>query len=129
MAQLRGKVVLVDFWTFGCVNCLNTLPHLKRWHAKFRDQGLVVVGIHTPEFAFERESGNVQAAIKRLGIEFAVAQDNRYRTWTNWRNQYWPAFYLVDHEGRIVYRHVGEGRYDEMEQRIRQAVAAAQRPS
>ena len=129
LAQLRGKVVLVDFWTFACVNCLNTMPHVKSWHAKFRDQGLVVVGIHTPEFAFERESSNVQAAIKRLGIEFAVAQDNRYRTWTNWRNQYWPAFYLVDHEGRIVYRHVGEGRYDEMEQQIRKALAAAQRPS
>lgn len=129
MAQLRGQVVLVDFWTFGCVNCLNTLPHVKRWHAMFKDQGLAVVGIHTPEFAFERDTANLQAAIKRLGIEFALGQDNRWRTWTNWRNQYWPAFYLVDHEGRIVYRHVGEGRYDEMEQQIRKALAAARRPA
>lgn len=122
MEQLRGKVVLIDFWTFDCVNCLNTLPHVKRWAAQYRDQGLVVVGVHTPEFAFERDAGNVQAAIRRLGVDYPVAQDNRYQTWSAWRNRYWPALYLVDREGRVVFSHVGEGDYEAIEQRIRAAL-------
>jgi cytochrome c biogenesis protein CcdA/thiol-disulfide isomerase/thioredoxin len=122
MSQLRGKVVLIDFWTYDCINCLNTLPHIKRWHDKYKDQGLVVVGVHTPEFAFERETPNLQAAIRRLGVTWPVAQDNRFRTWTAWRNQYWPAVYLVDREGRVVFRHAGEGDYDKIEQQIRQAL-------
>lgn len=122
MSQLRGKVVLIDFWTYDCVNCLNTLPHVKRWHEKYKDQGLVVIGVHTPEFAFERETPKLQAAIRRLGVAYPVAQDNRFRTWSAWRNQYWPALYLVDREGRVVFHHAGEGDYDRIEQEIRQAL-------
>jgi cytochrome c biogenesis protein CcdA/thiol-disulfide isomerase/thioredoxin len=109
MHGLRGKVVLVDFWTYACVNCVRTLPHLVRWHARYAAQGLVVVGVHTPEFSFEREVANVQAAVRRHRIAYPVAQDNAYRTWTAWRTQYWPTLYLVDREGRVVFRHVGEG--------------------
>jgi len=125
MSQLRGKVVLIDFWTYDCVNCLNTLPHVKRWHEKYKDQGLVVVGVHTPEFPFERETANLQAAIRRLGVPYPVAQDNGFRTWSAWRNQYWPAVYLVDREGRVVFHHSGEGDYDKIEQQIRQALDAS----
>jgi len=124
MAGLRGKVVLVDFWTYACVNCVNTLPHLQRWHDRYRDQGLVVVGVHTPEFAFERDAGNVQAAIRRHGIGYPVAQDNRYQTWAAWGVRYWPSLYLVDREGRIVFRHVGEGDYAHIEREIQKALAA-----
>ena len=123
MSELRGKVVLIDFWTYDCINCLNTLPHVKRWHEKYQDQGLVVIGVHTPEFPFERETSNLQAAIRRLGVPYPVAQDNGFRTWSAWRNQYWPAVYLVDREGRVVFRHSGEGDYDKIEQQIRQALA------
>ena len=125
MAQLRGKVVLIDFWTYGCSNCVNTLPHLKRWNALYKDQGLVVVGVHTPEFAFERETDNLRKAIARWGIEYPVAQDNGFRTWTAWRNEYWPAVYLVDREGKVVFRHVGEGDYARIELQIQQALRNA----
>lgn len=125
MAQLRGQVVLVDFWTYSCVNCLNTLPHIKQWHARYRDQGLVVVGVHTPEFAFERDAANVRKAIERLGVEYPVAQDNRYRTWSAWGTRAWPSLYLVDREGRIVFRHVGEGDYERIEREIRRALQGA----
>jgi cytochrome c biogenesis protein CcdA/thiol-disulfide isomerase/thioredoxin len=91
LAQLRGKVVLIDFWTYSCINCLRTLPHLKAWYAAYHDKGLVIIGVHTPEFAFEHETSNVRAAVKRLGIEYPVMQDNRYKTWDNYANQYWPA--------------------------------------
>ena len=90
ISDLRGKVVLVDFWTYGCVNCVNTLPHVTELYAKYRDRGLVVVGVHTPEFPFERSAANVQAALKRHGIAYPVAQDNDSRTWDAYRNQYWP---------------------------------------
>ena len=125
MAQLRGKVVLIDFWTYGCSNCVNTLPHVKRWNALYKDQGLVVVGVHTPEFAFERETDNLRKAIARWGIEYPVAQDNGFRTWTAWRNEYWPAVYLVDREGKVVFRHVGEGDYARIELQIQQALRNA----
>ena len=118
MAGLRGKVVLVDFWTYGCVNCVNTLPHVTALYAKYRDRGLVVVGVHTPEFPFERSAANVQAALKRHGITYPVAQDNESKTWDAYRNQYWPAQYIVDQSGRIVLQHDGEGRYDEIDRTI-----------
>jgi cytochrome c biogenesis protein CcdA/thiol-disulfide isomerase/thioredoxin len=118
--QLRGKVVLIDFWTYSCINCLRTLPHLKAWDAAYRSKGLVIVGVHTPEFAFEHVTSNVRGAVKRLGIHYAVMQDNRYRTWDDYANQYWPAEYLVDRQGRIRYTDVGEGHYDKTEAAIRQ---------
>jgi thiol-disulfide isomerase/thioredoxin len=118
IASLRGKVVLVDFWTYGCVNCVNTLPHVTELYAKYKDRGLVVVGIHTPEFPFERSAANVQAALKRHGITYPVAQDNDSQTWDAYRNQYWPAQYIVDQNGRIVFHHDGEGRYDEIDRTI-----------
>ncbi len=118
IADLRGKVVLVDFWTYGCVNCVNTLPHVTELYAKYRDKGLVVVGVHTPEFPCERSPANVQAALKRHGITYPVAQDNDSRTWDAYRNQYWPAQYIIDQSGRIVFQHAGEGRYDEIDRTV-----------
>jgi thiol-disulfide isomerase/thioredoxin len=118
MAELRGKVVLVDFWTYGCVNCVNTLPHVTALYEKYKDRGLVVVGIHTPEFPFERSASNVQAALKRHGITYPVAQDNDSRTWNAYRNQYWPAQYIVDQNGKIVFQHAGEGQYEEIERTV-----------
>lgn len=117
--SLKGKVVLVDFWTYTCINCIRTLPHVKRWHETYKDKGLVVVGVHTPEYGFERSTANVQNAIKRFGIGYAVAQDNRYATWDAYRNQYWPAVYLISKQGRIVYHHFGEGSYAETEAAIK----------
>ncbi|SAK92562.1 redoxin domain-containing protein [Caballeronia calidae] len=119
LEQLRGKVVLVDFWTFDCINCAHTLPHVKDWYARYRDKGLVVVGVHTPEYAFERDIGNLKKAVAKYGIEYPVAQDNRYATWNAYNNQYWPAFYLIDQNGKIVYSHFGEGRYAQTEEAIR----------
>jgi cytochrome c biogenesis protein CcdA/thiol-disulfide isomerase/thioredoxin len=119
MAGLRGKVVLVDFWTYSCINCLRTLPHLRAWYAAYHEDGLVIVGVHTPEFAFEHVSSNVVSAIKRLGILYPVVQDNRYRTWNAYANQYWPADYLVDRTGEVRNVHFGEGSYDETETAIR----------
>lgn len=128
LKELRGKVVLVDFWTYTCINCLNHLPYVKDWHAKYKDQGLVVVGVHTPEFAFEKSNQNVKDAIARLKIEHAVAQDNSYATWKSFRNQYWPAVYLLDKQGKVVYSHFGEGRYRETEKKI-QALLAEPAPT
>lgn len=123
LAGLRGQVVLVDFWTYSCINCLRTLPHVNRWAETYRAQGLVVVGVHTPEFAFERSTRNLQTAMQRFGVKHPVAQDNRYATWKAWRNQYWPASYLVDARGRIQYKHFGEGEYDRTEAAIRALLA------
>lgn len=123
LEDLRGKVVLVDFWTYTCINCLNHLPYVKDWNAKYKDKGLVVVGVHTPEFAYEKSTKNVQEAIKRLQIEHAVAQDNSYATWKAFNNQYWPAVYLIDKQGRIVYSHFGEGSYGETEKKIQSLLA------
>jgi thiol-disulfide isomerase/thioredoxin len=123
MQQLRGKVVLVDFWTYTCINCINTLPHVKGWHEKYKDQGLVVIGVHTPEFPFERSTSNVETAIKRFDIRFPVAQDNRYATWRAYNNQYWPGFYLVDKKGQVVYTHFGEGQYAQTDAAIRALLA------
>ena len=119
LKQLRGKVVLVEFWTFDCINCAHTVPHVKDWYAKYRDKGLVVVGVHTPEYTFERDTGNLKKAIARYGIEYPVAQDNQYATWNAYGNQYWPALYLIDQNGKLVYSHFGEGRYAQTEDAIR----------
>ncbi|QGZ38970.1 glutathione peroxidase-family protein [Pseudoduganella flava] len=123
MQQLRGKVVLVDFWTYTCINCINTLPYVRSWHQKYKDQGLVVVGVHTPEFPFERSADNVKKAIKRFDIGYPVAQDNRYATWNAYSNRFWPAFYLIDKKGQVVYSHFGEGDYAETENTIRALLA------
>ncbi|MDW3681087.1 thioredoxin family protein [Cupriavidus sp. CV2] len=123
MKALRGKVVLVDFWTYSCINCIHTLPYVKQWHEKYKDQGLVVVGMHTPEYPLEKSTANVQSALKRFDIRYPVAQDNSYATWSAFHNQYWPATYLIDAEGRIVYQHFGEGRYAETEAAIRKLLA------
>ncbi len=117
--QLRGKVVLIDFWTYSCINCLRTLPHLKAWYAAYHSKGLVIIGVHTPEFAFEHVTSNVNAAVKRLGISYPVVQDNRYKTWDNYANQYWPAEYLIDRSGHVRHTHFGEGEYGQTEQLIR----------
>jgi len=116
-------VVLVDFWTYACVNCIRTLPHVNRWAETYRQAGLVVVGVHTPEFAFERSTENLETAMRRHGVKHAVAQDNRYATWKAWRNQYWPAHYLVDARGRIQYKHFGEGAYDRTDATIQHLLA------
>ncbi len=121
--QLRGKVILVDFWTYDCINCINTLSHVVQWHDKYKDKGLVVVGVHTPEYAFERKTENVRTALKRFDIRYPVAQDNRYATWNAYNNRYWPAFYLVNKKGQVVYTHFGEGQYEQTEARIQQLLA------
>ncbi len=118
LADLRGKVVLVDFWTYGCVNCVNTLPYVTQLYSKYRDRGLVVVGVHTPEFPFEHSASNVQAALKRHGITYPVAQDNDSKTWNAYRNQYWPAQYIIDQNGKVVFQHDGEGQYGEIDRTI-----------
>jgi thiol-disulfide isomerase/thioredoxin len=118
LADLRGKVVLVNFWTHGCVNCVNTLPHVTQLYAKYKDRGFVVVGIHTPEFPFERSASNVQAALKRHGITYPVAQDNDSRTWNAYGNHYWPSQYIVDQSGKIVFQHDGEGQYEQIDRTV-----------
>jgi cytochrome c biogenesis protein CcdA/thiol-disulfide isomerase/thioredoxin len=119
IAGLRGKVVLIDFWTYSCVNCIRTFPHLKAWDAAYRSKGLVIVGVHSPEFAFERVPSNVQRAVTKFGIRYPVALDNDFGTWHAYNNQYWPAEYLIDRTGRIRHVHFGEGQYDETERAIR----------
>ena len=119
LSQLRGKVVLVDFWTYSCINCLRTLPHLKAWYAAYHKDGFDIIGVHTPEFAFEHVTSNVRSAVKRLGITYPVMQDNDYKTWDNYANEYWPAEYLIDKQGDIVHEDFGEGEYGTTEQLIR----------
>jgi thiol-disulfide isomerase/thioredoxin len=118
--SLRGKVVLVDFWTFGCINCRNALPHVVEWSRKYKDQGLVVIGVHTPEFAYEKNIDNVRNALGDLHVQFPVAVDNRFAIWRSFNNQYWPAHYFIDAEGQIRFHHFGEGEYDKSEQVIQQ---------
>lgn len=115
---LKGKVVLVDFWTYSCINCLRTMPYLKAWQARYADQGLVIVGVHSPEFAFEQDAGNLKAAIDSLGISWPVVQDNGFGIWNSFSNQYWPAHYLFDRDGTLVDTHFGEGAYAETERKI-----------
>jgi cytochrome c biogenesis protein CcdA/thiol-disulfide isomerase/thioredoxin len=119
LRQLRGKVVLIDFWTYSCVNCLRTLPHLKAWDTAYRRDGLVILGVHSPEFAFERVPSNVRAAVRKLGVRYPVALDNDFATWRAYSNQYWPAKYLIDRTGRLRFHHFGEGDYGQIESLIR----------
>lgn len=123
LEQLRGKVVLVDFWTYSCINCIRTLPYTTAWYEKYKDTGLVVVGVHAPEFAFEQETPNVEDAVKRYNITYPVAQDNGFKTWRAYENHYWPAEYLIDANGVLRHSHFGEGSYDETEQLIQQLLA------
>lgn len=116
---LRGKVVLVDFWTYTCINCIRTLPYIESWHEKYADKGLVIIGVHTPEFAFERDAGNVADAIADFSLKYPIVQDNEYATWNAYENRYWPAKYLIDKDGKIRYTHFGEGEYDETEENIK----------
>jgi thiol-disulfide isomerase/thioredoxin len=125
LASLRGKVVVVDFWTLGCYNCRNTLPYVTGWYQKYKDQGLVVIGVHTPEFAYERDTANVKTAIVQHQIGYPVAQDNEYATWNAYRNRYWPAAYFVDAQGRIRHIQIGEGGYEQAEQVIQQLLSEA----
>ncbi|HVO38457.1 MAG TPA: redoxin domain-containing protein, partial [Spirochaetia bacterium] len=125
MEGLRGKVVLVDFWTYSCVNCVRTLPYLRAWYDTYRGKGLVVIGVHTPEFEFEMKSSNVARAIRDLNVDWPVVQDNEYKQWNAYANQYWPAHYFIDAKGRVRYFHFGEGDYDISEKVIRQLLAEA----
>ncbi len=125
LSSLRGHVVLVDFWTYSCINCIRTLPYLKAWYAKYRGKGFVIVGVHTPEFPFEHSAANVAEAIKQNGITYPVAQDNNYATWNAYKNQYWPAEYLIDAQGRIRFADFGEGEYATKERAIRSLLTEA----
>ncbi|WP_186197029.1 cytochrome c biogenesis protein DipZ [Burkholderia gladioli] len=127
-ASLRGKVVLVDFWTYSCINCLRTLPYVKAWARKYRNDGLVVIGVHAPEFAFERDIGNVKKATHDLGVTYPVAIDNGYSIWRAFNNEYWPAHYFIDAQGRVRYHHFGEGDYVQSERAIQQLLVEAGHP-
>ena len=116
--DLKDKVVLIDFWTYSCINCIRTIPHLNEWYDKYSDKGLVIVGIHTPEFEFEKNSDNVKSAVQKFGIKYPILQDNDKETWKAYENRYWPRKYLVDNEGYIRYDHIGEGAYNETEKVI-----------
>jgi len=118
LKDLRGKVVLLEMWTFACINCQHVIPALSDWYRQYSDQGLVIIGNHFPEFAFESDLGNLQDALQRLGIAYPVAQDNNGQTWSAYHNRYWPTLYLIDKRGRIRYTHIGEGAYDATQKAI-----------
>jgi thiol-disulfide isomerase/thioredoxin len=118
--ELRGRTVLVDFWTYSCVNWLRTLPYVRAWHERYRDQGLVVVGVHAPEFGFEHDLGNVRRAVDELGVRYPVVIDNDFAVWRSFANQYWPAVYLVGGDGRVRFHHFGEGAYEKTERAIQE---------
>jgi len=122
-ADLRGKVVLIDFWTYSCINCLRSLPYIKAWEARYRNAGLVVIGVHSPEFDFERDPARIERALKRYGIHYPIAVDGKMGIWNAFGNQYWPAHYLVDRTGHIRYHHFGEGKYQETEAKLRELLA------
>ena len=121
--QLKGKVVLVDFWTYSCINCLRSMPYLRAWAARYKDSGLVVIGVHTPEFGFEEDPANVAKAVRKFDITFPVAIDSQHKIWNAFNNEYWPAHYFIDATGRIRFHHFGEGSYDESEKWIKQLLA------
>ncbi len=123
--KLRGKVVLIDFWTYSCINCLRSLPYIEAWAQKYKDKGLVVIGVHTPEFAFEKDPANVAKAVRELGVTYPVAVDSRYAIWNAFNNQYWPAHYLIDGTGKIRHTHFGEGDYDQTERMIQDLLVEA----
>ena len=119
--------MLIDFWTYSCINCIRTLPHLKAWDERYREAGLNIIGVHAPEFPFERDAENVEGAVERNGLRYAVAQDNDFATWSAYGNEFWPAKYLIDARGRVRYAHFGEGEYEATEQAIRSLLAEAGR--
>ncbi|MGB7950695.1 MAG: redoxin domain-containing protein [Candidatus Binatia bacterium] len=119
LAELKGKVVLLEFWTFGCYNCRNVEPYVKGWHQKYADRGLVVIGVHAPEFSYEKVVANVQRYVRDHAIQYPVAIDNDFNTWNRYNNRYWPAMYLIDKRGIIRYLRIGEGGYQQTEQQIR----------
>jgi thiol-disulfide isomerase/thioredoxin len=125
LADLRGKVVLLEFWTFDCYNCKNVIPSLKEWHNNYSEQGLVIIGNHFPEFAHEADLNNLKDAVQKLEIPYAVAQDNDGKTWSAYRVSYWPTLYLIDKQGNLRYTHIGEGRYNETEAAIKALLAEA----
>lgn len=118
--ELTGNVLLIQFWTFSCINCQRTLPYVTKWHEQYSAKGLKIIGVHTPEFAFERETNNVKDAMQKHGILYPVPIDNEFKTWKAYGNEYWPHLYLADRQGNIVYDHIGEGAYDRTEQTIKQ---------
>lgn len=117
------KVILVDFWTYSCINCQRTTPYLNAWYEKYKDKGFVIIGVHTPEFEFEKDYNNVKTAVEKFGIKFPVVLDNDYSTWAAYKNRYWPRKYLIDIDGYVVYDHIGEGAYEETEKKIQEALA------
>jgi thiol-disulfide isomerase/thioredoxin len=123
LADLRGKIILLDMWTFGCINCQHVIPSLRAWYEKYGDKGLVVIGNHYPEFGYEADLANLKDALVRLNVAYPVAQDNDGKTWTAYRNQYWPTLYLIDKRGHLRYEHIGEGAYDETEAAIQSLLA------
>ncbi len=123
LADLGGKVVLLDMWTFGCINCINVIPSLREWHQTYADQGLVIIGNHYPEFSYEHDLNNLRDALVRLDVPYVVAQDNDGATWRAYNNRYWPTLILIDKRGHIRYRHIGEGAYDVTEQAIQDLLA------
>jgi thiol-disulfide isomerase/thioredoxin len=122
---LRGKVVVVDFWTYTCINWMRQLPYVRAWAEKYRDRGLVVIGVHAPEFAFEKSISNVRSAVKEMRIGYPVAVDNEHAIWRAFKNQYWPALYFIDAKGRVRHRHFGEGSYEQSEMIIQALLAEA----
>lgn len=120
MADLQGKVIVVDFWTYTCINCIRTIPYLNAWYEKYSDDGLVILGVHSPEFEFEKDYKNVKAAVEKFGITYPVVQDNEMSTWKAYKNNYWPHKYIVDHDGYIRFDHIGEGAYEETESVIQE---------
>ena len=128
LAELKGKVVLLEFWTFGCVNCRNIEPYVKAWHKQYADQGLVVVAVHAPEFSYERSLANVQRYVRERGITYPVAIDNDFATWNRYKNRYWPALYLIDKRGIVRYLRIGEGGYPQTEQWIVKLLAERANP-
>ena len=123
LEKLKGRVVVVDFWTFGCYNCRNTLPALKKFDEKYREQGLTIIGVHTPEFDYEKETKNVTSNVNKLGIKYPVVTDNEYATWEAYNVHAWPTVFILDKQGRIRFKHIGEGRYDDQEQVIKTLLA------
>src|ERR1700716_1165179 len=122
---LRGKVVVIDFWTYTCINWLRTLPYVRAWDEKYRNQGLVVIGVHAPEFAFEKNINNVRWAVKEMRVDYPVAVDNEHTIWRAFRNNYWPALYFIDAQGRLRHHHFGEGSYEQSEMIIQRLLAEA----
>jgi thiol-disulfide isomerase/thioredoxin len=123
LKDLRGRVVLIDFWTFGCYNCRSTLPYIKGWHDRYRDKGLTVIGVHSPEFDFEKKPENLRREVDSLGIHYPVVSDNDYKTWDDYNVGAWPTVFLLDKQGSIRWMHVGEGNYDEAERLIQKLLA------